>query len=227
VVSGRRAVIFDLDGTLVDTAVSIASALNLIRSRRGGLQPVPVNAVKQWISLGIHALVPCTLAETRGDPEGDIAEFRAEYANIRTDPERLYNGIRDTLDVLANAGFMLAVCSNKPQRLCAKVLEETGILGYFQVVIGGDAVANPKPHPMHLLQTLSSLGVAASEAVYVGDSSIDFLVARDAGVPFLLANYGYADPPLLEIDRRLMQSFDSPKELLSLLAPGMGAPREE
>jgi phosphoglycolate phosphatase len=218
VVSGKRAVIFDLDGTLVDTASSITRALNRVRSRRGGLQPLSVVAVKQWISLGSDALVRYGLAETRGNPKIDVAEFRTEYANIRTDPESLYDGVRETLDVLANARLMLAVCSNKPQRLCVKVLEDTGVLGYFPVVIGGDAVANPKPHPEHLLAAMRTLGSSCSQTVYVGDSSIDFLSAKAAGVPFLLARYGYADAPLLEVDRAAIRSLDSPKDLPALLS---------
>jgi phosphoglycolate phosphatase len=217
-VSGKRAVIFDLDGTLVDTASSITQALNRVRSRRGGLQPLSVGAVKQWISLGSDALVRYALAETCRDPETDTAEFRAEYANIRTDPECLYEGIRDALDMLASAGLMLAVCSNKPQRLCVKVLEDTGVRGYFPVVIGGDAVANPKPHPEHLLAAMRTLGSSCSQTVYVGDSSIDLLSAQAAGVSFLLARYGYGDLPLLQMDRATMRSFDSPKDLPALLS---------
>jgi phosphoglycolate phosphatase len=116
----------------------------------------------------------------------------------------------------------LGVCSNKPQRLCVKVIQETRLASYFPVVLGGDVVENPKPHRMHLLQTLQRLEVAASEAIYVGDSSIDFFAARNAGVRFLLASYGYADPPLLQIDRTIMERFDSPRDLPLLLARGVG-----
>jgi phosphoglycolate phosphatase len=150
--------------------------------------------------------------------DGDVAEFRAEYAGVTTPPECVYEGIPETLDILTVGGALLAVCSNKPQQLCVKVLRDTGILRFFRAVVGGDAIAKPKPHPEHLFAAIAALGSSCADSIYIGDSSVDFLASQAAGVPFLLATYGYADPLLLQIDRTAMESIDSPRALAAFLA---------
>lgn len=181
-----------------------------------------VEDVKQWVSLGAEELVRAALAEAYRDRDLDVTEFRAEYAGIKTPAECLYDGIPETLGILRSAGLMLAVCSNKPQQLCAKVLEDTGISEYFSVVVGGDAVVHPKPHPAHLRNAMDAMGVTCEESIYIGDSSIDFLASQAAGVPFVLARYGYADPPMRQMARTPMESLESPKDLPALLARRMG-----
>lgn len=219
-----RAIVFDLDGTLVDSAPSITVALNRIRVRRGATSNLAVETVKRWVSLGAEAVVRSALAEICEADERDLAEFRAEYAAIRTTQECLFDGFPETLNVLAAAGWALAVCSNKPQQLCVQVLEDTGISRYFSAILGGDAVPQSKPHPAHLLAALDALHAKRAASVYVGDSSIDLRTARAAGVPFLLATYGYSDPALQQLSHARVQGLRSPRDLPALLADRAGAP---
>lgn len=214
--TSTKAIIFDLDGTLVDSAGPIATALNRMRARKGLPGQVSRKEVKQWVSLGAEALVRHALAGAYRD--GDLAEFRAEYAAVTTPPACVYEGVPEMLDMLTVNGVLLAVCSNKPQQLCVKVLRETRILRYFRAIVGGDAVARPKPHPEHLTAAIAALGASCADSLYIGDSSVDFLASRAAGVPFLLAAYGYADPLLLQMDRKNIKSIDSPRALAALQA---------
>jgi phosphoglycolate phosphatase len=214
---GAKAVVFDLDGTLVDSAVSIAAALERLRAARAIRSPFTVGDVRRLVSQGVEALVEAALAGPRPDLAGDVAEFRAEYAATRTAADCLYDGMQETLEILASSGLGLAVCSNKPQHLCVKVLEDTGILRYFSAIKGGDAVDKPKPHPAHLLAAIDALGVDPLRGVYVGDSSVDLLAAQAAGVPFVLAKYGYADPPLLRMNLASLAFVESPRDLPAIV----------
>ena len=217
-----RAVVFDLDGTLVDSAISIAVALNRLRARRGVPTPLDPEDVKRWVSLGAETLVRNALADAGGDNAFDLTEFRAEYATVETPVDCLYPGVLDTLRALASSGLTLGICSNKPQLLCEKVLQDTGVLYFFSAIVGGDAVAQPKPNPAHLLSVIDSLGAVNGESVYIGDSSIDVRASEAAGVPFVLARYGYADRALLEMDQTRLKSIASLIELPALLASRIG-----
>ena len=185
-------VMFDLDGTLADSAPSIALALNRLRERRG-LSPWPVARFRPWVSRGAPALVGAAL--DLGEPAGadDVAAFRAVYAALPGSADDLYPGIPEALAQLREAGAVLGVCTNKPQRLSEKVLADTGIARHFATVVGGDAVARAKPHPDHLRHTLSAMGCEGLPFVFVGDSSVDADAADAAGARFLWASWGYAD----------------------------------
>jgi phosphoglycolate phosphatase len=185
-------VVFDLDGTLADSAPSIALALNRLREGRG-LAPWSVARARPWVSRGAPALVGAALELAGPASVQDVAAFRELYGALPGSTDDLYPGIADALATLRAAGAVLGVCTNKPQRLSNKVLADSGIARHFVAVVGGDAASQAKPHPAHLRQTLAAMRCEGRPFTFVGDSSVDADAADAAGARFLWASWGYAD----------------------------------
>ncbi len=212
-----RAFIFDLDGTLVDSAQAIAGVLNGMRAERG-LDPLPLNHFRRQISRGVKELVSRTLPNSA--PGEMVPEFRRRYALSRTYASHLYPGVAETIAALRTDGWPLAVCSNKPETLCRKVLVDVGLDEAFTVVVGGDTAAAGKPDPAPLLHALAALGANAAECALVGDSTIDQRAATAGGVRFVFFTGGYDDG----VDTRNCQCIDTLSDLLLLFAlPREGA----
>lgn len=188
----RHAAIFDLDGTLIDSAPAIARALDAVRASRG-LPAIDPQRVRRWISLGAAALVGHALGLTEGAGSADVAAFRTAYAASPGGADDLYPGIANALAELRRAGVILGICTNKPQALSELVLDASGIAVHFAAVIGGDAVARPKPDGTHLTHTLRAMGCEGLDFDFVGDSRIDADAACAAGARFLWASWGYPD----------------------------------
>lgn len=129
-----------------------------------------------------------------GDPAEELAEFRRRYAVTQTRAETLFKHVATSLRQLHDQGFVLSICSNKPQNLVDKVLEDTGLAPLFKSVVGGRAGVAPKPAPDLLDLVLDELGVGAQACLFVGDSELDHAVANARGMPFLFLTHGYADP---------------------------------
>lgn len=186
--------VFDLDGTLVDSNAACVEILRaILRDRNSPVEIDPVAATVH-MSRGGRDMVRALLGPACGDPDADLREFRARYAVHTTAPETLFPGVADGLARLAEAGFTMAICSNKPQNLCEKVLADTGLAGHFATVVGGRPALRPKPAPDLLDAVLAAHGVAAAAAVFIGDSEIDHAVAEEAGMAFHFMTYGYAVP---------------------------------
>lgn len=201
----RRAAIFDLDGTLVDSAPAIARALAHLRS--GHEEPMPeVAEVRRWVGMGARALVGRALGRDHDASDVELASFRAAYAAQPGTREDLYPGIADALLALTQAGVTMGVCTNKPQALSEQVLAATGIASHFVVVVGGDAVAHPKPDGSHVLHTLASMGCSGLPFHFIGDTSVDATAARASGADFLWASWGYADAQVLDRHGRRLSS---------------------
>jgi phosphoglycolate phosphatase len=201
-------VVFDLDGTLADSAPSIALALNRLRESRG-LMPWPVARFRPWISRGAPALVGAALELSTPADADDVAMFRSAYAALPGSAGDLYPGIAEALVQLRESGAVLGVCTNKPQRLSEKVLAECGIAQHFATVVGGDAATHAKPHPAHLRQTLAAMRCEGLPFAFVGDSSVDADAADAADARFLWASWGYADASnLAERGTRLASASD-------------------
>jgi phosphoglycolate phosphatase len=185
-------VVFDLDGTLADSAPSIALALNRLRESRG-LSPWPVARFRPWVSRGAPALVGAALDLEMPADADQVAMFREVYAALPGSRQDLYPGIAEALAALSDAGAVLGVCTNKPQRLSEKLLAESGIAQHFVAVVGGDTVRRAKPHPDHLRQALAAMHCEGLPFAFVGDSSVDADAADAAGARFFWASWGYAD----------------------------------
>ncbi len=182
------AILFDLDGTLVDTAPTICVALNQLRAGRGLLDLTP-DTVRPWISLGANDLVRRGVGGKHLND--DVVSFRSILAALPTLPESLYPGCGKLLLDLRSRGFHLAIVSNKPERLCRKVLQDLGLTSVFGSVVGGDTAGSCKPDPAPLTKALADLRLGAQDAVFVGDSGLDAKAAMALRIPFYLFEGGY------------------------------------
>jgi phosphoglycolate phosphatase len=187
--------IFDLDGTLVDSAPGLAAAVNRSLSARG-LAPLGVAEVARMVGDGARVLLERAYA-ARGAPfdPAAVAPFVADLEAQGAAATHPYAGIEDALAALAAAGWRAAVCTNKPVAAAEALLRELGLHGHFALVLGGDSLPVRKPHPGHVRGVLERLGAAPAQAVMIGDHANDIHAARGAGVRSVFAAWGYgADP---------------------------------
>lgn len=192
-----RAVLLDLDGTLLDTAPDIATATNAMLARLGR-RGLSETRIVEFIGQGIASLVRRVLAETGGaGPEAGfedgLAHFEAAYFEHVADRSRPYPGVIEGLERLRRAGVPLGCVTNKASRFTRPLLSATGLEGYFGAVVSGDEVARKKPEPDALLAAAAALGVAARETWLIGDSANDVKAARAAGCPVAVVPYGYRE----------------------------------
>lgn len=182
--------LFDLDGTLVDSARHIASALSQLSVSRGG-DEVAVEKVRSLVSLGANALVQTTLGNLARDSQGDLEAFRRHLALIEPDVDAIYPGVGDALNALTEKGYAMAVVTNKPEQLSRTLLDQMSLLRFFEVVVGGDTLRQCKPDPAPLWHARQLLGMATEPSVMIGDSRIDAAAAHAAKAQFVLFEGGY------------------------------------
>jgi phosphoglycolate phosphatase len=203
-----EAVLFDLDGTLVETAPDLAAALN--HTLRGaGLAELPLVHVRPMIGDGARAMLRRGLTAAGAEPsperfEALFATLLAHYEAHIADLSRPFPGVVEELERLAEAGLRLGVCTNKPERFSLKLLAALDLARHFQAVVGGDSLAVRKPHGGHVTGTLARLGVGADRAVMVGDAINDVKSARAAGLPVVLVSFGYTAVPAAELGADLL-----------------------
>ncbi|WP_371431970.1 HAD family hydrolase [Novosphingobium sp.] len=188
--SEPAALLFDLDGTLVDSAITIATALSELSATRGG-GPADVGRTRRLVSRGAPTLVRETLGPLAGDTVADIAAFRAILAGIPAEPAMIFPGVVDALVGMTSAGHICAVVTNKPETLARLLLDQLDMTRFFAAVVGGDTLPTSKPDPAPLRHALHAMDVADRAAVMIGDSPVDARAARAAGLPFLLYRKGY------------------------------------
>lgn len=195
--STRRAIVFDLDGTLVDTAPDLTSALNATMSSLK-LPEVAEADVRHMVGRGARVLIERGLTAA-GVASGEklieeaLAVFLGHYGDHIADRSMPFDGVVETLELFRSGGALMGVCTNKPQALTVKLLEVLQLIDYFPVILGADKVRNRKPHPEHLLQTITELNAAPQNAVMIGDSTADVEAARAAGVPVIAVSFGYSE----------------------------------
>jgi phosphoglycolate phosphatase len=220
-----RAVAFDLDGTLVDTAPDLHDVTNRLLAEHG--RPgVSLAQVRSMVGDGARVLLERGFSATGGWPDGlDPAEAVRRFVEIYSvDPARLsqpFEGVRDTLELLRRQGVKLGVCTNKPQKPTDLLLRGLDLHEHFDSVIGGDALPVRKPDPGHLAAVLDGMGARPDEAVLVGDSHNDVAAARGLGVPCILVAYGYTSTPVGELGgHAIIENFAALIDSLAALAPG-------
>ncbi len=191
-------VMFDLDGTLVDSVPDLADAIDRMLADLGR-NPVGEAQVRTWVGNGQWALVERALAATAPQETLDevtlnsaVARFRHHYAACCSDKTRLFDGVRALLEYLHQAEVTMVVVTNKPKEFVPAILQRLNIAEYFSSVLGGECLTEKKPHPLPLLHCLSAYGVEPAQALMVGDSANDMLAAARAGVPSIAVSYGYA-----------------------------------
>jgi phosphoglycolate phosphatase len=186
-----RTLLLDLDGTLVDTVPDLAAALNrLLRSR--GLSDLSTEQVTVMIGDGIAVLVARAFATYDRRPDAKaVAEMYADYTAHVAVESKLYPRVLPVLGGLADQGWRLAVCTNKPEQAARCLLQAMGLLTLCCALGGGDSFPARKPDPAHLLGTLARAGGQADAAVMLGDHRNDVRAARDAGIPSIFAAWGY------------------------------------
>lgn len=213
------AVIFDLDGTLVDSAPDLHAALNHALAV-GGRPPVSLEDVRHMVGRGARLLLERALEATGGLPtqkrlEELVGEFFTYYERHLSDHTRPFEGVREALDILRGSDVLMGVCTNKPMRFTTPLLENVGLAPYFSAIVGADSYPFRKPDPRHLTATLEAMGAGARRAVVVGDSFYDISAAKAANLPVIAVSFGYTETPVTELDPDyIIDHFD---ELLPLL----------
>ena len=201
--SVRNALVFDLDGTLVDSAPDLHRSLNAVLAEQGRT-PVSLADIRSMVGDGAAKLVERGFADTGAPVEpaampGLVQRFLVHYSAGRHALTPAFPGVVETLRLLRELGYRLGVCTNKPYAPTMEILETLGLTGLFAAVTGGDSLPVRKPDPGHLLGTLDLLGATADRAVMIGDSANDVAVARAAGVPAIVVRYGYTRTPVEEL----------------------------
>jgi 2-phosphoglycolate phosphatase len=187
-----QAVLFDLDGTLADTAPDLGGALNRMRRRRG-LEPLPIEVLRPLASAGARGMLQAGLQVKPGDEAFEALrdEFLGEYEGALDVDSCLFAGVSQLLQELERRGLRWGVVTNKAERFTLPVLRGLSLAQRASVVIAGDTTPHAKPHPEPLLEACRRLALLPAQAVYVGDDLRDMQAARAAGMPSIAAGYGY------------------------------------
>jgi phosphoglycolate phosphatase len=211
-------IVFDLDGTLVDSRTDLANATNALIEELGG-ERLSDQVVADMIGEGAGVLVRRALkaAGRRGIEPADLDRFLALYDAGLLEHTRPYDGMTDTLDRIAASPVPMSVLTNKPAHATERLLEGLGLRRYFRDVIGGDTAHGRKPDPAGLMHLVNAAGATPSSTVLVGDSRIDLETARSGGVRICLARYGFGyrfSPEDFAGDELFI---DRPQDLLDVL----------
>jgi phosphoglycolate phosphatase len=216
-------IVFDLDGTLVDTAPDLVATLNLIL-RREGLPPVAYEAGRNMVGGGARVMLERGLAaEGRTVSEATLdrmaRDFVEHYAAHIADHSRTFPGVEAALDLLSTGGCRLAVCTNKLEWLSVRLLDTLGLSRRFVAICGPDTFTVAKPDPRILQCTISKCNADGCPAVMVGDSATDIATARAAGIPVVAVDFGYTETPVSQLgpDRIVSRFADLPDAVFDLI----------
>jgi phosphoglycolate phosphatase len=220
-----RTVVFDLDGTLVDTAPDLINALNFVLDREG-MPPVPLPSARNMIGAGARRMIERGVeadgrAATVADIDRMTKDFVAYYADHIAEGSRPFDGLEAALDDLAGRGYRFAVCTNKLEWLSRKLLDELGLSARFSAICGADTFGVSKPDPVILQQTVARAGGELSSTIMVGDAGPDIGVARRAGVPVIGVEFGYTEVPIADLQPdRLIGHFRDLRDAVESLTKG-------
>jgi len=214
-----KAVMIDLDGTMLDTVTDLAVAVNLMLKELGR-PPLPAEQVRNFVGKGIPNLVKRALASALG-AEADAAMFDHAlplyldcYERVNGKHTAVYPGVREGLDALQTAGFPLACVTNKSERFTLPLLKQMQLAGYFSVVVAGDTLPRKKPDPLPLTHVCERLAIHPREMLMIGDSLNDTIAARAAGCPVFCVPYGYNEGMAvrdLDVDAIVETIFEATK----------------
>jgi len=222
--------VFDLDGTLAETAGDLIGTLNVVLAREG-VAPLPLADARFMLGAGAKALIqrgfaaqnvpldPARLQQLFGD-------FLAHYVAHIADESFLFPGVVEALDRFEAAGWAFAVCTNKTEAPARKLLNALGIADRFRVIAGQDTYNAPKPDPRVLQATIEDAGCIVARAIMVGDSRTDIDTARNLGIPVVAVDFGYTDVPVRDLrPDRTISHFDALWDAVHATPPLTGAAR--
>ncbi len=219
-----EAVVFDLDGTLVDTAPDLAASLNMLLEGQG-LEPLGVEEVQTMIGAGVPKLIERGFRARGVSLDADalaplVETFLTHYSAHATDQSALYPWAEEALKYLTRHAIASGVCTNKPTEVSRRILQDLGLLAYLDADVGGTSGYPKKPDPAPLRALLDQLGVTPKTAVMVGDSATDIATARAAGLPVIVLTHGYSPEPVSELgaDEVIDALSDLPQALSRLRA---------
>ena len=220
--TSARTVVFDLDGTLVDTAPDLINALNFVLDREG-LPPVPLHLARNMIGAGARKLIERGLELDGRSADVDhitrlTGDFIDYYAAHIADASRPFEGLEGALDDLQALGYRFAVCTNKLEWLSKLLLDRLGLSSRFSAICGADTFGISKPDPAILRETIARAGGQLSSAIMVGDAGPDIGVARRAGIPVIGVEFGYTEVPIADLkpDRLINHMRELPAAVQSL-----------
>ena len=217
-----KAILFDLDGTLVDSAADLQDALNALLAEEG-LAPLDLQAVKGMVGDGVAKLVERGLTARGAGLDrlpARVARFMELYEPNAARLTRPYPLVAETLESLRQRGLRLAVVTNKPHAATMRILGALDLARFFDAVVGGDTLGRRKPDPAPLLHAMRALDAAPAETLMVGDNHHDVAAARAAGVPVAVVAYGYARKPAAELGAdRVLDSFAAVRRLVDGRSP--------
>ncbi len=197
-------IVFDLDGTLIDTAPDLVDTLNIVFAREG-LPPVPYETARNLIGGGARMMIARGI-EAGGrtvapaEIERLFQDFLAHYSEHIADRSQPFPGLADALDAMAANGWRFAVCTNKLENLSVLLLKQLGLAHRFAAICGQDTFGVQKPDPEVLRRTIAAAGGTLRNAIMIGDSLTDIRTARAAGIPVIAVDFGYTDRPVSELD---------------------------
>ncbi len=208
-----KLLIFDLDGTLVDTSRDIADAINYAIAP-AGIKPLSLEETKAKVGSGITSLLETLISSGEGNPirEEVVNRFLEHYSNHLLDNTEAYPLVKETLSKFQ--GYKKAVISNKREVFSKRVLDGIGLLEFFDIILGSDSVTEKKPSPLPVFEVLKRLGISKDEAVIIGDSNFDIEAGRAAGIKVIAVTYGYRSREVLKDADFMIDNFG---ELLNVL----------
>lgn len=213
-----RAVFFDLDGTFADTAPDLTAALNHVRSTRD-MPPLPLEIARPQASHGSRGLLKVGFGIEPDAPDYETLRdiFLDQYASNICVHTRLFDGMTELLDALAARNIVWGIVTNKPHRYTLPLMQALGLADSAACLISGDTCERAKPHPDPLLKACELTGVAPHECLYIGDDLRDMQAANAAGIPGIIASYGYVSEDVSEANWNAQGSIAHPAELLRFI----------
>ncbi|MBP6117755.1 MAG: HAD-IA family hydrolase [Giesbergeria sp.] len=219
---GNRAVLFDLDGTLVDSATDLGRAADKMRTDRG-LEPRPLAQYRAMAGAGARGMLGIAFGIAPGDPDFDLLreEFFSNYTACMFDHTAAFDEVTDLIAALDARGLRWGVVTNKAARFTEPLLRALPVFASCAVAVSGDTTPHAKPHPEPLFEAARRLGIAPGQCIYVGDDERDIVAGRAAGMVTVAANYGYLGSEASVKAWRADAEINSPLQLLQFLPGGL------